>query len=142
MADPGSRVLAVDLGDVRVGVALSDPMGWTAQPLPTIPAKSAGGPVKAVAALVREHDVETVVVGLPLLLSGEEGERARLSRAFGARLGAEFPGLEIVLWDERMTSSQAERQMIADGVRRNRRKATVDAVAATLILQSYLDARS
>ena len=142
MSESVSRVLAVDLGDVRVGVALSDPMGWTAQPLPTISAKAAGGPVKAVATLVRVHDVATVVVGLPLLLSGEEGERARLSRAFGARLGAEVPEVEIVLWDERLTSSQAERQMIADGVGRNRRRGKVDAVAAALILQSFLDSRS
>lgn len=142
MSEPGSRVLAVDLGDVRVGVALSDPMGWTAQPLSTISAKAEGGPVQAVAGLVREHDVATVVVGLPLHMSGEEGERARLSRSFAARLENAVPGLDVVLWDERLTSHQAERQMIDDGVRRKRRRGRVDEVAAALILQGFLDARS
>ncbi len=142
MSEPGSRVLAVDLGDVRVGVALSDPMGWTARPLATLSARAEGGPVRAVGALVREHDVATVVVGLPLHLSGEEGERARLSRAFAARLAKEVPDVEIVLWDERLTSHEAERLMIDDGVRRKRRRGRVDEVAAALILQGFLDARS
>ena len=142
MDETEARILAVDLGDVRVGVALSDPMGWTAQPLSTIAAKAEGGPVRAVGALVREHDVATVVVGLPLHLSGEEGERARLSRAFAARLANEVPDVEIVLWDERLTSHEAERLMVDGGVGRKRRRGRVDEVAAALILQSYLDARS
>ena len=142
MAESRARVLAVDLGDVRVGVALSDPMGWTAQPLPTISAKAEGGPVGAVAALAGEHDVGTVVVGLPLHLSGEEGERARLSRSFAARLEKAAPDLDVVLWDERLTSHEAKRLMIDGGDRRRRRRGRVDEVAAALILQSFLDARS
>jgi len=141
MTVPKGRVLAVDLGDVRVGVAVSDPLGVTAQPLPTIPARIAGGAVGAVAALIGEHGAGEVVVGLPLLMSGEEGERARLARSFARRLSERVPGVVVTLWDERLSSVEAERRMGEGGVRSRDRRGRVDAVAAALILQSYLDAR-
>jgi putative Holliday junction resolvase len=102
------------------------------------------GPVKdlkAIARLVREQGAGTVVVGLPLLMSGEEGSRARDAREFAESLGRRLPGVAVELWDERLTTVQAERAMIAGNVRRKRRKQKIDTLAATLILQSYLDAR-
>jgi putative Holliday junction resolvase len=136
------RVLAIDLGQVRLGLALSDPLGITAQPLGTV--ERSGSPradLARVAALVAERHVTTVVVGLPLHLSGEEGVQAAHAREFAARLAARLArDVEVRLWDERLTTVEAERMLIAADVRRSRRKRIVDTIAAVLILQSFLDA--
>jgi putative Holliday junction resolvase len=128
------------LGEVRIGLALSDPLGITAQPLESL---RPAGPRKAIDAIVRvarEHEVHTVLVGLPLLLSGEEGTQATHARAVAEQLGKRLSGVRVVLWDERLTTVQAERTLIEAGMRRKKRKRTVDSLAALLILQSYLDA--
>jgi putative Holliday junction resolvase len=135
--DPG-RVLALDLGDSRVGVAVSDPLRITAQPL--IPIRAAD--LNQVRELVREHEVGCVVVGDPLLLSGVAGERSRRAREFADRLRRRLPGVAVELWDERLSTVQAERVLTAGHVRRDRRKGVIDSLAAVLILQSYLDARA
>jgi len=140
-AAPG-RALGVDLGDARIGVALSDPLGVTAQPLGAVPARGPRQDLRAIASLVREHEVGVVVVGLPLLMSGGEGERAVAARAFAEGLGRRVGGVRVELWDERLTTAEAERTLIAGGVRRGKRKKAVDAMAAALILQGWLDARS
>ena len=93
-------------------------------------------------AFVEEHDVHTVVVGLPLLLSGDDGERSLGARAFAARLQRRFTRVHVTLWDERFTSVEAESAMIAGNVRRKRRREAVDSLAAALILQRFLDAGS
>ena len=132
-------VLAVDLGDARIGVAVSDPDRRVAVPVGTI---RTGPPqdIKAVAALVREHAASTVVVGHPVLLSGEPGTRARHAEAFAAALRSLMPETEVVLHDERLSTVQAEGALRDAGVRGRRRRAAVDQTAATVILQSYLDA--
>jgi putative Holliday junction resolvase len=134
--------LGVDLGEVRIGLALSDPLGVIAQPLETLSRVGPRRDVGAIAALVDRHEVSTVVIGLPRLLSGAEGEAARGAREFARRLESRLRGVGVELWDERLTTAQAERTMISGGVRRARRKQRVDALAAVLILQSFLDARS
>ncbi|MCP3982381.1 MAG: Holliday junction resolvase RuvX [bacterium] len=134
------RLLAVDLGQVRIGLALSDPLGITAQPLETLQAIGPKRDLQNVAEVAREHEATTVVVGLPLLLSGEDGEAARGARAFAEGLGRRLPGVRIALWDERLTTVQAERAMIAGNARRSRRREAIDVVAAVIILQSFLDA--
>lgn len=141
MSEAG-RCLGVDLGRVRIGLALSDPLGLVAQPLAVI---EPAGPRRAIAEVARaieEHEVRTVVVGLPRMLSGTEGPGAEAARAFVRDLSLRCPGVLIELWDERLTTAQAERTMVDAGVRRAKRRATIDSVAAALILQTWLDARA
>jgi putative Holliday junction resolvase len=140
VTDLQGRVLALDLGEVRVGLALSDPLGITAQPLPTLQRTSMKKDLRFLDDLVRERGVVRVVVGLPLMLSGEEGPGAVAAREFAERLDRRLDGVEIELWDERLTSVEAERTMLAADVSRKKRKQSVDAMAAVLILQSYMDA--
>ena len=141
MTDGAKRVLGLDLGEVRIGLALSDPLGVTAQPLETMNRVGPKKDLRALAALARERDVATVVIGLPLLLSGEEGSKAQEAREFAENLRRHLQGARIELWDERMTTVMAERAMIEGSVRRRKRREKVDSLAAVLILQSYLDSR-
>ena len=142
MSEFPGRILALDLGDARIGLALSDPLGITAQPLGNVDARSPAADVRRVRAIIAEHEVVTVVVGLPLHLSGESGPRAEQARKFARRLADAAPGVSVELWDERLTTAEAERAMIAGNVRRRRRREVIDSLSAVLILQSYLDARS
>lgn len=135
------RVLGIDPGSQRVGLSLSDESGQVAQPLRTLQRTGKEALIKDLCAVIAETGAETVVLGLPLQLSGEEGHAARRARALGAAL-REAAGVEVVLWDERLTSVVAERSLTEAGVRGARRRAVVDQAAATLLLQSYLDAQS
>jgi putative Holliday junction resolvase len=130
--------MGLDVGDKRIGIALSDPFATFAQPHATLARGRAAADVMRLAAVAREHEVTALVVGLPLHMSGEESAMAAKIRAFGDRLGWEL-GLAVTYWDERLTSQEAERTLIAGGVRRNKRKQVIDQVAAVLILQGYLD---
>jgi putative Holliday junction resolvase len=136
MMDRG-RVLGLDLGDARIGVAISDDERRLAVPLGTI---HTGAPadVKAIAALVGEHDVTLVVVGHPLLLSGEAGERAHHAERFAEALRG-FLGVPVLLHDERLSTVEADRALRATGASGRERRRTVDRSAATVILQSWLD---
>lgn len=133
------RVMGLDYGERRIGVALSDPLGLTAQPLVTVERTSLDADLGVLADLVREHDVRRVVIGLPLSLKGERGERARAAEGFGRRL-ARASGVPVEAWDERLTSVQAERALLEGDMRRSRRREVIDRAAAMLILQSWLDA--
>ncbi len=132
------RTLALDLGDVRIGLAVSDSLGITAQPAGRLP-RSRGADIEAIAELVRDRQVGRIVIGYPLLLSGEVGTRARDAETFSAALCVALPGIPVILVDERLTTAQAERALIDGGVRRRKRREVVDSLAATLILQGYLD---
>ena len=94
------------------------------------------------AELAEQHEVGTIVIGLPLLLSGEDGTRAVAARDFAARLSRRLSSVKVELWDERLTSQQLERTMIDSGVRRDKRRKVVDSLSAVLILESFLEARS
>jgi putative Holliday junction resolvase len=135
--EPG-RVLGLDLGDVRIGVAISDPGRRLAVPLGTV---HTGAPadLKAIAALVEEHEVTLVVLGHPLLLSGEAGASAKHTEAFAEALGAVLP-VPVVLQDERLSTVEAERALREAGAGGRERRLVVDRSAATVILQAYLDA--
>lgn len=135
------RILGVDFGERRIGVALSDPTATVASPLSVVERVGPRKDANAIGRLVEREGVVTVVVGLPRTLDGDERRSAEEARAFADRIRRRLPGLPVHLWDERLTTAQAEREMIADGARRSRRRQRVDAVAATLILQSWLDAR-
>lgn len=133
---PG-RILALDYGSKRIGVALSDELWWTAQPLETFERRSLEQDVAHIATLVVSHEVERVVFGLPLQLDGREGPAAGAVREFVIKLEAAL-SVPLVLWDERMTTKAAEDFLIAADVSRKKRKGAVDRVAASLLLQSYL----
>jgi putative Holliday junction resolvase len=135
------RLLGVDYGERRVGIALSDPTATIAQPL-TVLLRRAGKrpPVQAVADLIAQHEVVHIVVGLPLTLAGEENDWTREARDFGEKVAARA-GVGVTFADERMTSVAAERAVRSLGLRRaeRERKERVDAAAAAIILQGYLD---
>jgi putative holliday junction resolvase len=138
-----SRILGIDYGERRIGLALSDPTGTIAQPLPTLlRRRGKRPPVAQIARLAAEHDVDEVVMGLPLTPAGEESEWTAEVRAFGSAL-ADRTGLTIAYLDERMTSARAERAVRALGLPKHQRqeKQRVDAAAAMLILQAHLDRR-
>lgn len=139
-----SRILGIDFGERRIGLAVSDPSATIAQPLPTLTRRAGKRPpVAAIAELVREYDVSTCVIGLPLDLNGDETDWTREVRAFGAKL-ADRTGIAIEFVDERLTSVRAERAVRELGLKRRERheKGRIDAAAAQLILQGFLDQRS
>ncbi|CAN5894859.1 Holliday junction resolvase RuvX [soil metagenome] len=129
------RVLAVDPGTVRVGLAISDPLRITAQPLEVVPA---AGAVARIVALVVELEVDQVVVGLPITEKGEEGRSAQDARRLAADIAGQT-GIAVTTIDERYTSRMAESAMIEGGARRSTRREAVDKVAAAVILRGYLD---
>jgi len=138
------RVLGIDFGERRVGVAVSDPTGTLASPLPTLKRRAGKRPpLAALEALAAEHGVGALVVGLPLTPSGEESDWTRTVREVGEAL-ARRTGLPVHFVDERFTSVQAQRAVRGIGLPRRKReeKGRVDAAAAVLILQSWLDQRS
>lgn len=135
------RVLAIDYGERRIGVAISDPTATIAQPLMVLRRRAGKRPpVQALADLAIEHDVKHIVIGLPLTLAGDDSDWTREVRAFGAKL-AERTGITVTLADERLTSVVAERAVRSVGLKRSQReqKERVDSAAAMLILQAYLD---
>lgn len=136
---PGEgRVLGLDLGDARIGVAISDDDRRLAVPLGTV-RTGAPADLKAIAALVDGHTVTAVVVGHPLLLSGERGDRAHHAERFADALRAVVP-VPVVLQDERLSTSEAERSLREAGATGRDRRRAVDRSAATVILQAWLDA--
>ena len=140
------RVIAFDVGDRRIGVAVSDPLGYTAQPLLTLHRSGGKGghhaEMKSIARLLRKHSVAEAVVGNPLHMSGDQGPQAAKAQQFAEELRANF-GLTVHLWDERLTTTEAHRHLDAGGHAAGReRRQIIDQVAAVLILQSFLDARA
>jgi putative Holliday junction resolvase len=135
------RRLGIDVGAVRVGVALCDPDGVLATPLLPVPRDLEGGAdLRAIAGLVAEHDVAGVVVGLPRTLAGREGVAAEAARAFAVAL-ADVLDVPVELTDERLTTVVATQQLRARGVKGRKQRAVVDQAAAVAILQGWLDAR-
>ena len=132
------RILGIDYGSKRMGLALSDPTGFLASPLEVWPAET---PLKNYARLCRERDIERVIVGLPLRMDGGEGPAAELARAFADRLRGVLK-VPVEMWDERWTTLSAHQALIEGGARRERRREIVDQVAAQIMLQHYLDAHA
>ena len=133
----GKRILALDYGTVRIGVALSDELGWTAQPLETINRRTLDRDIAHIASLVGTHEVGQVLLGFPIQLDGREGPAIQAMREFQARLEQGVP-VPVILWDERLTTKAAEDLLIAADVSRKKRKGVVDRIAASILLQSYL----
>lgn len=142
MIESPGRILALDLGDARVGLAISDPLGLTAQPAGRLDCRGRASRLRRLRELIAEHGVVRVVVGRPLRLSGAVGRAAEAASAFAAALAEADPAIAVEMWDERLTTVEVERAMISDDVSRRRRREVVDSLSAVLILQSYLDARA
>jgi putative Holliday junction resolvase len=135
-----TRVVGIDLGSRRIGVAVSDGLGLTAQPRTTISRHGGLRDLEAIAQVVREVGADRIVLGLPLDPSGNEADAARRARAFGERLAAHL-NLPIDLIDESFSTVEAEEVLLAADVSRKRRREVVDKLAAAIILQRWLDLR-
>ena len=137
------RKVALDVGDVRIGVAVSDMLGITANPRETYvrKGKTFEDDINYFVKYAKEEDADAFVIGLPMNMDGTEGPRAEVTREFGDAL-KEASGLQVIYVDERLTTVSAERMLIGADVRREKRKQVIDKVAATIILQSYLDGQS
>ena len=138
------RIMGLDFGSRTTGVAVSDPLGITAQGVETIVRKDENKLRQTCArieALIKEYEIEEIVLGYPKNKNNTAGERAEKTEAFKAMLERRT-GKPVILWDERLTTIAAERVLMESGVRRENRKAVVDKIAAVLILQGYLDSRS
>jgi putative Holliday junction resolvase len=134
------RILAIDPGSKRVGVALSDPTATIAQALTTMAAEPAATLPSRIARIARDNEAQRIVVGLPKRMDGSHGPEAKAAQHLAAAIRTES-GLPVELVDERLTSVAAERSLIAGGMRREKRRLSVDRVAATLMLQAHLDRR-
>lgn len=134
-------VIGLDVGEVRIGVAVSDSMGMIATGRGFLSGKKQDTAILEIIALIEETGSDTVVVGLPVNLKGEDTAQTTFTRAFAEKLRKALPedGPEVVFYDERLTSAIAERALIESGVRRKKRKGLRDQVAAAVMLQGYLD---
>ncbi|MCR8845967.1 Holliday junction resolvase RuvX [Paenibacillus sp. SC116] len=135
------KLIGLDYGDRKIGVAVSDAMGWTAQGVEVIVRRRPEDDLRRLEALVREHGVEEIVLGLPKNMNGTIGPRGEISIAFAETL-KESLGLPVHLWDERLSTVSAERTLLEADVSRKKRRQVVDKIAATIILQNYLDYQS
>ena len=134
------RIIALDVGTKRIGIAMSDALGITAQGLMTFQREKEDELMKYLNEKISSESVKEIVVGLPLNMDGSRGPQARSAEAFAEHLKNKV-GVPVKMWDERMSTLQAERVMIAADTSRKKRKAKIDKLAAQLILQSYLTAQ-
>lgn len=133
-----NRILALDVGEKRVGVAVSDPLGYSAQPLTVLPRRPHGEFLKSLEKLAREYEVSLVLLGLPRRTTGEKGPEAQRVLALAGEIKNKL-GLACDTWDEWLTTVSAERVLIEGGVRREDRRQVVDKTAAAIILDGYLN---
>jgi putative Holliday junction resolvase len=135
-----SRVLALDLGKKRIGLALSDELGLTAQGLETLQRTNIREDLARISKLAAEKNVSLILIGNPLHMSGQEGRQAAHSRDFGKRIQA-ASGIPVEFWDERLTTVAAQRVLRESGISIEKRAKAVDRLAAVILLESYLDSR-
>jgi len=134
------RILALDLGKRRIGLAISDELGITAQGLPTLQRINIRADLAQLGRLAREKGVDRILIGNPLHMSGDAGAQSESAREFGEQL-ARYTGLDVKLWDERLTTVEASRVLRASGMGIEKRAKAVDRLSAVILLQSYLDFR-
>ncbi|MHB1125430.1 MAG: Holliday junction resolvase RuvX [Bacillota bacterium] len=135
------RILALDIGDKNIGLAISDPFGWTAQPLVTIRRKGLTSDIQHIRDLVDKHEVTELLVGLPKNMNGTLGPQAIKVQELAKILSNDL-GLPATFWDERLSTVAAEKALLEADTSRAKRKLVIDKLAAVLILQGYLDSRS
>jgi putative Holliday junction resolvase len=136
-----SRVLALDLGKKRIGMALSDELGVTAQGLETLERSNIREDLARISQLAADKNVALILMGNPLHMSGREGRQAEYARDFGERLRA-ASGIPVEFWDERLTTVAAQRVLRESGISIEKRAKAVDRLAAVILLESYLDSRN
>lgn len=134
------RIMGLDVGDATIGIAISDPMGWTAQGIEVIRRKGEERDLARMAQLISQYEVDKIVIGLPKNMNGTIGPRAEKVIAFQERLIEKF-GLPVLPWDERLSTVAAERTLLEGDVSRAKRKKVIDKLAAVYILQGYLDSQ-
>jgi putative Holliday junction resolvase len=132
------RYIGLDVGDRTIGVAVSDPLNYTAQGITTVRRKSLEKDLENLREIFKNYEIQEIIVGLPKNMNGTIGPQAEKAMEFGGVLEKEF-GLKIVFWDERLTTMAATRAMLEADMSRKKRKGLVDKIAATYILQGYLD---
>lgn len=132
------RILGLDVGDKTIGVAVSDEFGWTAQGIKIIRRKDEDADLAELREIIQEYDVEEIVVGLPKNMDGSVGPRGEICKAFAESL-RDTLNLQVSLWDERLSTVAAERTLLEADTSRKKRKKVVDKIAASFILQGYLD---
>lgn len=133
------RILGLDVGEKTIGLAVSDPLGWTAQGLYTIRRKGMRNDLEELKQVMEKYDIETFVIGLPLNMNGSEGPSSMRARELAAAITGIWPDVEIVFKDERLSTVFAEKILIEGNVSRNKRKQVIDKMAAVYILQGHLD---
>lgn len=136
------RILGLDYGDKTIGVAISDPFGWTAQGVEIIRRTNENEYKKSLARLaeiISQYEVEKIVLGFPKNMDNTEGSRCEKTRAFKERLEKRFQNIPVILWDERMSTIAAERSLLEADLSRAKRKNVIDKMAAVHILQGFLD---
>lgn len=136
-----NRVMALDFGDARIGIAMSDIMKIIANGYETYKRVSEEKDLQYIAGLVKPNSVDEIVFGLPINMDGTEGDRVLRTREFADKLQLLIPNVKISFQDERLTTVTGERMLIEAGVRREKRKGVIDKIAATIILQQYLDCK-
>mgnify|MGYP000888376161 CR=1 FL=1 len=135
------RILGIDLGDKTIGLAVSDPSGLVSQPVKTVRRTEAERDIEAVKNVIDEYDIGKIVIGLPKNMNGSIGPQSEKTLAFAETLrGA--TGLEVISWDERLTTVAAERALLEADLSRRKRREVIDSVAASIILQGYLESQS
>ena len=133
------RIMGIDYGDARVGVAVSDPLGYTAQGVATLPNKVYDKMMQKLLEIIEEYGCTKLVIGLPKNMDGTDGERCEVSRNFAADIKLRLPYIETILWDERLSTVQAAGILNVTDTRGKNRKNVIDTVAACIILESYLN---
>ncbi len=132
------RIMGLDVGSKTIGVAVSDPLGYTAQGLTTVRRASLQADLDSLARLIREYEVDTLLVGLPLNMNGSAGPAVAAAKALGEAL-AEQSGLPLIYRDERLSTVAAQRVLLEGDLSRSKRKKVIDKMAAVFVLQGYLD---
>lgn len=136
------RTMSLDVGTRTIGIAVSDLLGMIASGVETIRRTTEERDYERIAQLIKEHEVDTLVVGYPKNMNGTIGERAQACEVMAARLRELFPQVQVKLWDERLSTVAAEKVLVDADMRRKKRKKVIDMMAAVVILQNYLDSRS
>ena len=134
------RIIGIDYGDSRIGIAVSDPLGWTAQGIETINWKAdISEPVERILEIINSYEAKKVVVGFPRNMNGTAGPRVEKTNEFVELLANRLEGVQIIKWDERLSTVAANRTMHELGIKKSKKKNLVDQIAAVYILQGYLD---
>lgn len=136
-----TRLLGIDVGEARIGLAISDELGMLAHPLETVKVKE-GNPIRHVAEVIAREKIALAVIGLPRNMNGTYGPAAEKAREFAAKLQKEAPGVAVKFWDERLTTVAAQKQLHEAGRNAKNSRAVIDQAAAVLILQGYLDSQA